>query len=196
LSQHQDLHITLTLLIGVALGCGVLYWSGRSAAPAPLALTRVPATSVPATVAVDPSIPKPVTAQPIEPKIERVRDDLPVARIQPQETPPTNYDGPDLPIVFAFSERSLYTTEEDAEGNLVNASKRVKEGIISNSSDKPLTITATEVNIATQETSQTQFVLSGGTQKHFGTEQGLKMIAGDQMTLRSLSYKDFVQQIP
>lgn len=194
MSQHQDLHITLTLLIGVALGCGVLYWSGKNAATAPP--TSTSAAELPATVATAPPIPKPVIAPPIEPRNERARDDRPPAGAHAEETPPSNYDGPDLPIVFAFSERSIYTSEEEADGNLVNASKRVKEGIISNSSDKPLTITATEVNIATQETSQAQFVLSGGSQKHFGSDQGLKMNPGDQVTLRSPSYKDFVQQIP
>jgi len=120
----------------------------------------------------------------------------PVPGNRAQETPSDNYDGPDLPIVFAFSERATYTAEENDEGKLVNVSRQVKEGIISNSSGEPLTITATEVNIATQETSQTQFVLSAGTQKHFGSDQGLKMISGDQLTLRSPSYRDFSQQIP
>jgi len=120
----------------------------------------------------------------------------PVPSNRAQETPSDNYDGPDLPIVFAFSERATYTAEENDEGKLVNVSRQVKEGIISNSSGEPLTITATEVNIATQETSQTQFVLGAGTQKHFGSNQGLKMLSGDQLTLRSPSYKDFSQQIP
>jgi hypothetical protein len=194
-SKHQDLHITLTLLIGVALGCGVLYWSGKTAEPAPRASTSVRATSVFATAAIAPSIPTSVLEKPIEPRVER-GDDGAVAGVHAPETSSSNYDGPDLPVVFAFSERSVYTSEEDADGNLVNASKRVKEGIISNSSDMPLTITATEVNIPTQETSQTQFVLGGGTQKHFGSDQGLKMISGDQLTLRSPSYRDSVQQIP
>jgi hypothetical protein len=136
-------------------------------------------------------IAKPTAARPAEQPSDR-----PPPAHQAPETPPSNYDGPDLPIVFAFSERSVYTTEEGADGKMVNVSKRVKEGIIFNSSDKPLNITATEVNIATQETSQTQFVLSGGTQRHFGAEQGLKMLSGDQMTLRSAAYKDSVQQVP
>jgi hypothetical protein len=132
-----------------------------------------------------------MVAQPIERASDR-----PAPSNQAQEMPTSNYDGPDLPVVFAFSERATYTAEENDEGKLVNVSKQVKEGIISNSSDGPLTITATEVNIATQETSQTQFVLSAGTQKHFGSDQGLKMISGDQLTLRSPSYRDFSQQIP
>ena len=135
-------------------------------------------------------MPKPMVAQAIERASER-----PVPSNQVQEMPTSNYDGPDLPIVFAFSERSIYTTEEDGDGKMVNVSKHVKEGIISNSSDKPLTITATEVNIATQETSQMQFVLGAGTQKHIGPDQGLKMIPGDQMTLRSPTYRESVQLV-
>jgi len=130
-------------------------------------------------------------AQPAERAGERP---LPIS--QAQETPASDDYGPELPVVFAFSERYVYTTEEDADGQTANVSKRVKEGIISNSSDKPLTITATEVNIATQETSQAQFVLSVGMQKHFGSDQGLKMISGDQMTLRSPTYRESVLQIP
>jgi hypothetical protein len=192
LADHQDLHITLTLLVGVAIACGALYWSGKNPSPAPLTATSpsTPAAPLPrATVA--PTIPTPMLAQPVESARDR-----PVSKTQVQESPPSNYDGPDLPVEFAFSERSVYTTEDNAEGNMINVSKRVKEAIVTNTSDKPLTITATEVNIATQETSQAQFVLSAGTQKHFGTDQGLKMISGDQMTLRSPSYKDLVQPIP
>lgn len=129
------------------------------------------------------------------PPIERANDRPPSA-IPARETPPNYYDAADLPVEFAFSERSLYTTEENDEGNMINVSKRVKEGIVTNSSGQPLTITAIEMNIATQDTSQTQFVLSAGMQKHFGTDQGLKMISGDQMTLRSPTYKDLVQPIP
>jgi hypothetical protein len=192
LANHQDLHITLTLLIGVAVACGALYWSGKNAVPAPLTSASSPtaAAALPS-APVTPSIPKPMPAQPIE-----RANDGPAPRIQARETPPNNYDGEDLPVVFAFSERATYTSEENDEGKLVNVSKRVKEGIVTNASDKPLTIIAIEVNIATQDTSQTQFVLSGGMQKHFGTDQGLKMISGDQMTLRSPTYKDLVQPIP
>jgi hypothetical protein len=122
----------------------------------------------------------------------------PVRRPEPSAAPPEtpNYDAPELPIVFAFSERSAYVAEENAAGNLVNVTKRLKEGIITNSSDKYLSITAIEVNLPTQETSQIQLVLSPGAQKHFGTEQGLKMISGDQLTLRSSDHRDSVQQIP
>jgi hypothetical protein len=188
LDNHQDLHITLTLLVGVAVACGVLYWSGRNAAPARVASTSSSPAPLP-NAPVAPSIP--AVVQPIE----RVQD-RPVSRIQAQETPPGNYDRPDLPVIFAFAERSLYVAEENDQGEMINVSKRVKEGVITNSSDKPLTITALEVNIPTQDTAQTQFVLSAGAQRHFGADQGLKMISGDQMTLRSPSFKDLVQPIP
>jgi hypothetical protein len=196
LANHQDLHITLTVLIGVALGCGALYWSDKTATPAPRAFTPAAAAPVvPSAESTSPT-PGPAIAQPSEPVSGKVPERPPAAAPKAQEAPPSNYDGPVLPIVFAFSDRYVYTAEDNDEGNPVNVSKRVKEGIISNSSDKPLAITMTEVNIATQETSQTQIVLGAGTQKHFGTDLGLKMISGDQMTLRSPSYRDLVQQIP
>jgi hypothetical protein len=197
LANHQNLHITLTVLISVALSCGALYWSDKTATPAPRAFT--PAAAAPAVPSVESTSPtrRPAIAQPIEAASGKVQERAPAAApTKAQETPPSNYDGPVLPVVFAFSERYVYTTEDNEEGNPVNVSKRVKEGIISNTSDKPLTITATEVNIATQETSQTQIVLGAGTQRHFGTDLGLKMISGDQMTLRSPSFRDLVQQIP
>jgi hypothetical protein len=195
LANHQDLHITFTVLITVALSCGALYWSDKTATPAPRAFT--PAAAAPVAQAESTAqAPRPAIAQPIEAASRKVQERATAAPPKAQEAPPSNYDGPMLPIVFAFSERYVYTTEDNDEGNPVNVSKRVKEGIISNTSDKPLAITATEVNIATQETSQTQIVLGAGTQKHFGADLGLKMISGDQMTLRSLSYRDLVQQIP
>ena len=190
MDNHQDLHITLTLLVGVAVACGVLYWSGRNAAPARVASTSSSPTPLP-DAPVAPSMPKPLVVQPIEGV-----QNPPVSRIPAQETPPGNYDRPDLPVIFAFAERSLYVAEENDQGEMINVSKRVKEGVITNSSDKPLTITALEVNIPTQDTAQTQFVLSAGAQRHFGADQGLKMISGDQMTLRSPSFKDLVQPIP
>jgi len=196
LANHQNLHITLTVLISVAVSCGALYWSDKTATPAPRAFTPAAAAPVAPSAENTSPTPRPVLVQPIEVASAKVQERAPAAAPKAQETPPSNYDGPVLPVVFAFSERYVYTTEDNEEGNPVNVSKRVKEGIISNTSDKPLTITATEVNIATQETSQTQFVLGAGTQRHFGTDMGLKMISGDQMTLRSLSYRDLVQQIP
>ena len=191
MGQHQDLHVTLTILIGVALGCGALYWSGRAAAPAPQIQTNSPVIAEAPPVHTTESTNLPILQSPVQTQI------APVHRPEPNSAPESpNYDAPELPIVFAFAERMLYTTEENDSGSLVNVSKRIKEGVITNSSDKPLSITAIEVNLPTQETSQIQLLLGAGAQKHFGPEQGLKMISGDQLTLRSASYRESVQQIP
>ena len=192
MGHHQDLHVTLTILIGVAIGCGALYWSGRSAAPAPPTRSDSTSISIPTAVHTVDTTSVPI----VQPQVqaESPPEHRVAATINASNT--SNYDGPELPIVFAFSERSVYTTEDNEAGNLVNVSKRLKEGIISNSSGKPLSITAIEVNLPTQETSQIQLLLGPGAQKHFGSEQGLKMNSGDQLTLRSESYRDSVQQIP
>jgi hypothetical protein len=194
LTKHSDLHVTLTILIGVALTCVLLYWNGgpsqQQAAENAEAITS-PRPSPPPKRLETPS----VESKPTDTAF--VVSDRAVSPLRATgEIPESDYDAPELPIVFAFSERFVYATEEDTEGNLVNASKRVKEGIVSNSSDKPLIITATELNIPTQETSQGQFVLAAGAQLHFGTDHGLKMISGDQITLHSPSHKDLVRIIP
>jgi hypothetical protein len=109
------------------------------------------------------------------------------------ETPPSNYDGPPLPVVFVLGKSHVY--EEEPDGGAATR-KRLNEGIIFNSSDKPLTLTAIEVNLPTMETSQAQFVLTPGMQKHFSVDDGLKMISGDQITLRASSFQDMTKSIP
>jgi hypothetical protein len=200
LSQHRDLHVTSTVLISVALGCAALYWSGRSPAPEPAATAGAPV--VPAASVVHTQTSKPEPEVQSAHQCENLRDDGPGGARRHQEdrrqreADASHEDGPELPIVFAFAERSIYTTEDDDQGSPVNVTKRVKEAVITNSSSETLTVTATEINLPTQESSQAQFFLGGGMQKRFGTEQGLKMNSGDQLTLRSSSYRDSVQQIP
>jgi hypothetical protein len=190
MSDQQNLQITVTVLAGVAVSCAALYWQSHGTRPQskithPSAVIESPATtpesSRPATLPTPAAIPK-ATA--------------PIPQRKDDAIPTDNYTGADLPVVFAFSERTVYTTEEQADGEPVNVTKKIKEAIISNSSDQMLTITATEVNIPTQESSIAQIVLPAGTQKHFGLDEGLKMISGDQVTLRSPSYRNLVQLIP
>src|SRR5277367_6094974 len=83
LANHDDLHITLTLLIGVAVACGVLYWSGKNAGSAPIPSTSL-ATPLPR-APVAPLLTKPVVAQPIERASDR-----PVPSNQAQEMPTSN----------------------------------------------------------------------------------------------------------
>jgi hypothetical protein len=110
------------------------------------------------------------------------------------EDPPSNFDAPELPVMFNIIRTSTYVNDDNHEG--VKISKDVNEGIIFNSSEAALNITVTEVNLPTMESSQAQFTLAKGNQKHFGVAQGLQMMSGDQITLRSPSYRDITQPIP
>jgi hypothetical protein len=110
--------------------------------------------------------------------------------------PPSNYEGLPLPVMFNIVNKSVYTTEETPQGTTESMTKRVNEAIIFNTSEGSLSITVLDVNVPTQETSQTQFMLPKGAQKHFGVDQGLKMQSGDQITLRSANFRDLETRIP
>jgi hypothetical protein len=110
----------------------------------------------------------------------------------PNQAPARNDFAPELPVIFGIIKKSVYSAEEDGTGN----STKVNEGIVSNTSDKSLTLAVTEVNIPTQETTAAEVVVPRGTQKHFGAELGLKMLSGDQLTLRNPAYQDLTRQIP
>jgi hypothetical protein len=92
--------------------------------------------------------------------------------------------------------RRVYTTEDGPDGEPVNVTKDVTEGVVTNSSDGPLTLNVTEVNSQTHEKSQTQILLAQNMQKHFGAAQGLSMLSGDEITLRNPSYQELTRQIP
>lgn len=66
------------------------------------------------------------------------------------------------------------------------------EGVVLNRLQAPLTLTVVEVG---QETTQAQITLAGGMQKRFGVDQGLRMLAGDVLTLRSPNYRDITQTL-
>jgi len=191
-SDQQNLQIAVTILVGVAVSCAALYWQRNR----PLPPSDIPHAAAIASVATESAATAPALNRPAPPPATTPEAVHPAPKPKPDEIPGDNYAGDDLPVVFAISERTIYTTEEKADGELVNVTKRVKEGVISNSSEQLLTITATEVDIPTQESSTAQIILPAGAQKHFGTDQGLKMISGDQITLRSRSYRNLVQLIP
>jgi hypothetical protein len=188
-SDQQNLQLTVTILAGVAVSCAALYWQSNRVQPQTDISHPAAIETAPTLRTADRSAPPPAPIaipEAVHPAPEQKTD----------EAQTDDYTGAELPVVFAFSERTVYTTEEQPDGEPVNVTRRIKEGIISNASDQTLIITATEVNIPTQESSTAQIVLPARTQKHFGTDQGLKMISGDQVTLRSPSYRNFVQLIP
>jgi len=189
--NHPTRAIVATMIVSFSLSFAAMWWQRRAAmlavpvlitkTPRPSAPSIAPAFAPPAPSKDSPHPPVPVTAP---------------AAATAIDAPSNNYDGPELPVIFSVLSKSVYTAEEDAQGAAVNVTKNVNEAIVVNSSDKPLTIIVTEVNIPTQEASQAQLVLPPGGQRHFGENDGLKMVSGDQLTLRSPSYRDLTRQIP
>jgi hypothetical protein len=113
----------------------------------------------------------------------------------PEDIPPKNDDGPEMPLVFAAVPSTLYAKEEGPDGITRHVNKEINEGIVMNESDQSFNITAVEVNLATMETSTASFLLAKGAQKHFGIDDGLKMQSGDQLTLRSAGFRDMTRTI-
>ncbi len=113
----------------------------------------------------------------------------------PNDSPP-NSDGPDLPITLYIVPATVSIKEEGPDGGTRRVNQNVNEAIISNESDQVLTITAVDVNPSTTESTQAEFTLGHNGQKHLNIDDGVNLLAGDQLTLRSPSFRDRTQQIP
>ena len=107
-------------------------------------------------------------------------------------TPPGGADDAPLPVIFSVATKPV--TINDDEG----PSRREiqPDGILLNSSDKRIALTVVEVNLPTMETTQAQLVLQPNGAMHFGRDWGLKMVSGDQLTLRAAGYQDLTKTIP
>lgn len=174
-------------LVGIFCLSFAIMWQRRDGAERPSARPVSPSA--------------PVTPPPIatsNPQVPAVVE-APSASIPPPAASApaqSKYDGPELPVIFTVATRRVYTTEDGSDGEPVNVTKNVTEGVVINSSDGPLTITVTEVNGQTHEKSQAQIVLAQNMQKRFGADQGLSMLSGDEITLRNPSYQELTRQVP
>jgi hypothetical protein len=189
--------IIVTMAVIFAATFGLLWWQRHRAEPA---TARVPVSSSRAMPSLPAQVPmeeapvagglRPMPAPPVRSKM------LPPPVAKPAQDPPSNHDGPALPVIFQVINKSVFEKEKDAEGNMERVTRRVNRGVVINSSDQPLLITASEVNLATLDTQRTQFVLGPAMQKYIGPSDGLNMESGDQITLRAENYRDLAQQIP
>jgi hypothetical protein len=193
-ASSDSLRLSLTIVVTFAISFGVM-WRGR---PSAQVAEQVRGQSTNAEPSVQRSAPGPVLA--MQPGQISQMGAVPAARPQSAtdsqgiEEPTSNYDGAELPVVFNVVKTTAYVSDDAHDG--VKVSKDVNEAIIFNSSEKSLDITVTEVNLPTMESSLIEFSLAKGNQKHFGVTQGLKMLSGDQITVRSPTYRDITQLIP
>jgi len=188
LTQLRPMQIAATMIVVFCVSFGVL-WRQRNHAgePAPL---QSAALSMPPPIAESP------VRQPVSSGLVAQRPAERGANSRPsQMEEPAPYDsGAELPVVVGIvPKQDLF---RDQSTNFEAVWKKVNEGIISNGADKPLTITVIDTDVPTQQATQATFELAKGAQRHFGTHDGLTMLSGDQLTLRSPSYRDMIQPVP
>ncbi len=166
-----------------------LLWRQRNPAAEPArAATGVP---TPAAAGVAPARPAPVGAALAS---ASSGGQGPGPRPEVSDVPPANDSGPDMPVVVGVVHKQ--DVFRDSSTHFEAVWKKVNEGIISNGADRPLTVTVIDTDVPTQETTQATFVLPPRGMKHFGVPDGLTMASGDQLILRSPSYRDVTRQVP
>jgi hypothetical protein len=171
---------------------GLLWWRARS----PVSEAGMPAASAPSGLTAASPYTRPVvvglgeaaTAPPAAP------EPLPKAQLEAAEFSDSNPNGPELPVVLGFIQKSdLF---RDASTNYITARRRVNEGVLSNVAGQPLTVTIVDTDVAKRLSTETIFDMNRGAQLHFGQRDGLTMASGDLITLKSPHYRTFTQRVP
>jgi hypothetical protein len=186
--KHHNLSIVLTMIASFTLAFAYLYRQ-RSVVPwVPEPQRAVIAAPVPAP---GEKIAQSVPAVSRNTVISQEKGPIHAAPAA-EVTPPGSAEDPPLPVIFSVSTKPV--TINDDEG----PSRREiqPDGILLNSSDKRIALTVVEVNLPTMETTQAQLVLQPNGAMHFGRDWGLKMVSGDQLTLRAAGYQDLTKTIP
>jgi hypothetical protein len=186
--KHQNLSIVLTMIASFTLAFAYLY---RQRIVGPRAPERQNAiTSVP--------IPLPgETPVPSLPAVSRntiiLQEKGPVHGTPAAEvTPAGGADDLPLPVLFSVGTKPVIINDDEGPSR-----REIQpDGILLNSSEKRIALTVVEVNLPTMETTQAQLVLQPNGATHFGRDWGLKMVSGDQLTLRAAGYQDLTKTIP
>jgi hypothetical protein len=186
--KHRDLSVVLTMIASFSLAFAYLYWQRIVSQRAPGRQSTAIAAPVPVPgERTRPSMPA-VSRSSIIPQEKSQVHPAPAAEV----TPAGSADDAPLPVIFTVGTRPV--TINDDEG----PSRREiqPDGFLLNSSDKRIALTVSEVNLPTMETTQAQLVLQPNGAMHFGRDWGLKMVAGDQLTLRAAGYQELTKTIP
>ena len=189
----------ITMAVSFAVTFSILWWQRKTAdLTAPMAgLTHTARTSSPESMPTGgpEQQPLPIASRGASAEASSVSKQGAAHKESQAEAPANNYDAPELPVMFVFGTSPMIVQPEEGSGG-VRAVKEMNDGIVSNLSENPLSLAVTEVNVSTQETWQAQISLAKGGMMHFGVNQGLKMQSGDQITLRSPSFRDLTRDIP
>jgi hypothetical protein len=167
--------ITVTMIVAFAATFGFLCWKQKS--------RQAPA--LPATPLVLRQVDRPASRPP-ERSVEPAVAGTPPAPVPAQKSAVAT-----LPVLFTVTQRTGSTDDEDSPAESVTG-----EAHLINSSDKDLAVTVIALNLSTQETSQAQVYLGANAEGHAGSSEGLKIHAGDHITLRSPGFPDLELTVP
>jgi hypothetical protein len=186
--KHQNLSIVLTMIASFILAFAYLYWQRIAGHRAPERQSAVFAAPIPAP---GERIARTMPAAARNAKDSQEKNSVHAAPAA-ELIPAGSADDLPLPVIFGLGTKPV--TINDDEG----PSRREiqPDGILLNSSDKRIALTVIEVNLPTMETTQAQLVLQPNGAMHFGRDWGLKMISGDQLTLRAAGYQELTKTIP
>lgn len=188
--KHQNLSIALTMIASFALAFAYLY------------RLRIVGQRAPERQSAVIAVPRPVlapgeTISQSAPAVSRnaaTSQERAQVRAVPAEevTPPSGANDAPLPVIFSVATKPVVINDDEGPSR-----REIQpDGILLNSSDKRIALTVVEVNLPTMETTQAQLVLQPNGAMHFGRDWGLKMVSGDQLTLRAAGYQELTQNIP
>jgi len=188
--KRHNLSIVLTMIASFTLAFAYLYWQHTVGRQAPERQVAVIAAPVP--VPMPGENPARSTLPPAHTTI--ISQDKSPLRTAPaaEETPAGSADDQPLPVIFTVGTRPFVINDDEGPSR-----REIQpDGILLNSSDKRIALTVVEVNLPTMETTEAQLVLQPNGAMHFGRDWGLKMVSGDQLTLRAAGYQGLTQTIP
>lgn len=185
--RHQNLYIALTMIVSFTLTFAYLYRPRIMAQRMPerqrAALAPAPAPNEKVAQSV-PAVSRNSAAAQTNVQVHAA----PAA----EETPPGGMDDQPLPVIFSVATKPIVINDDEGPSR-----REIQpDGILLNSSDKRIALTIVEVNLPTMQTTQAQLVLQANGAMHFGRDRGLKMVSGDQLTLRAAGYQEITKTIP
>jgi hypothetical protein len=167
--------IALTMIVTFAVSFALLYWKQKSREPPVLAATPVLPRQL--------QRPQPQAATEQAPRI--------APAVAPTPTPALPGEAaaaPALPVLLTVTRQ---TAGGDDAGD-----PSVAEAHLVNSSDEDLAVTLITLDPSTQQTSQAQVFLGPGSEGRAGPAEGLRIRAGDQITLRSEGFAELQLTVP
>ncbi len=175
----------------------------RQRAPRPAAFAPVPGRSL-WTAASTKQSPRPIGAGAVVDASQSIPVNSAPAPVPAPavEVPSSDDAGPPLPVMLAVTSHPSRPLDDpdDADGG-DDGAPTVQPGVarqvdLLNESGDLLSITVLAVNVPTQDTTRADLLLPPHAQVHAGSESGLKLGPGYQVTLRSRGYQQMTETVP